>query len=569
MRRNPYLLVVIAVTVMAGVLRFRGLDWGLPYAESRPDELLIIGTAFGYGTGDFNPHSFYYPTLFSYLLFVLYGLYATGLLLAGQIQALGDIAARFAADPSPFFLVARGLTAILGTLTIPVLYRLGRRCGTRTSACLAALFLAVSYLHVRDSHFGVTDVPMTAFTVLAMIPILGIYQRGNWRDYVLAGGIAGLAASMKYNAALLALPILLAHWYSTGNACHGSVRRLVARNLWFAALAMIGAFLLTSPFVALDWPTFLRDFRYDVWLLSGEGEAKVGRAWIRHGTVNLWYGVGPFLLLAAAGGVLGMMRRQWRLTLILLAFAVPYYIAVGRGYAVFVRYIVPITPFLCLFAGLAIGEYLLPWLARRWCSWVVGIVIAGVTALVAWPPLSRSLALDRLITQPDTREQAVRYMEARVPSGAVIGWVGTRYGLPRLPESPASIAVQLAESQRQGRAGRLLTAQLEVARRRGYGILLERLDRARLEKSVRLPDRILVEFYPLAYSQQALGDSEAILRQRGYRCVKEFSGATDRQLTAPGMVYDVQDSLYVPYVGMEYLSNPGPTLRVWETGTPF
>ena len=81
-----------------------------------------------------------------------------------------------------------------------------------------------------------------------------------------------------------------------------------------------------------------------------------------------------------------------------------------------------------------------------------------------------------------------------------------------------------------------------------------------------MPDRILVEFYPLAYSQQALGDAEAVLRQRGYRCVKEFNGATDRQLVAPGMIYDVQDSLYVPYVGMECLSNPGPALRMWEIG---
>src|SRR5207245_2101204 len=42
-----------------------------------------------------------------------------------------------------------------------------RELFSRRVALVAAGFLAVAFLHVRDSHFGVTDVPVTFLTVCA------------------------------------------------------------------------------------------------------------------------------------------------------------------------------------------------------------------------------------------------------------------------------------------------------------------------------------------------------------------------------------------------------------------
>ena len=55
-----------------------------------------------------------------------------------------------------------------GTLTIPALYCLARQVAGPAVALLAAMFLAVAPLHVRDSHFAMADVTMTLLVTVSL-----------------------------------------------------------------------------------------------------------------------------------------------------------------------------------------------------------------------------------------------------------------------------------------------------------------------------------------------------------------------------------------------------------------
>src|SRR5690606_14028985 len=110
-----------------------------------------------------------------------------------------------------FFLIPRALSATMGTLTIPLLYWAMRQFKfDDATALIAALFMALTYLHARDSHFGVTDVAMTALIVAATIPIAGIMQGRVWGSAIAAGVLWGLASSLKYNALMLGAPVAAA-----------------------------------------------------------------------------------------------------------------------------------------------------------------------------------------------------------------------------------------------------------------------------------------------------------------------------------------------------------------------
>ena len=50
-------------------------------------------------------------------------------------------------------ILGRGISALLGTATIPLLYFVGSRIAGRTAGLLAALFFACSVLSLRDAHF--------------------------------------------------------------------------------------------------------------------------------------------------------------------------------------------------------------------------------------------------------------------------------------------------------------------------------------------------------------------------------------------------------------------------------
>ena len=102
------------------------------------------------------------------------------------------------------------LSAGAGIASVLVLFRIGQRLFGQAAGLASAALIAVSFLHVRDSHFGVTDVPMTFLVLVALLYMVRVFESARTRDVIAAGVASGLATSTKYNAALVALPALLA-----------------------------------------------------------------------------------------------------------------------------------------------------------------------------------------------------------------------------------------------------------------------------------------------------------------------------------------------------------------------
>ena len=183
---------VAAILIVAAVARLWGIHFGLPHLNARPDEGTIVSIAGGMYHGDLNPHFFNYPALF-----------------------MTSVAAVLSLVPDPSgtttpYMIARYLSAGAGIASVLVLFRIGQRLFGQAAGLASAALLAVAFLHVRDSHFGVTDVPMTFLALVAFFYILRVSESARTRDVIAAGVASGLATSTKYNAALLALPALLA-----------------------------------------------------------------------------------------------------------------------------------------------------------------------------------------------------------------------------------------------------------------------------------------------------------------------------------------------------------------------
>ena len=141
-----------AIILIAAALRMFPVWFGLPYLYARPDEAESISRAVGVLAGDFNPHFFHWPSFTFYVFAVALGTVSRFRSLVGIEPALPvDVA----------LIAARTVVALAGALTVIPLFRLARRMAGQTSGLLAAAFLAVAPLHVRDSHFAMTDVLMT------------------------------------------------------------------------------------------------------------------------------------------------------------------------------------------------------------------------------------------------------------------------------------------------------------------------------------------------------------------------------------------------------------------------
>lgn len=402
---------LVGVVALAVALRFYGLRWGLPGSlhsySYHPDEFLTLGAAFGavYLGRSLNPGLFNYPSLY---------IYAAALAIA---VALGY---GMEPDGASIYLCARVVTAAMGVAAVAITYWAGRALFGVAAGLVGALILCVAPLHVQHSHFATVDVPSTFFVAAALGFAGMVLKRGAWRDYVLGGAIAGLAAGTKYNAGFVILAVIAAH-FMREKPGWGALR---SGRLWTAFACAAAAFLVSTPGAVLYAPSFLYGLTYEMrHAATGHGLvfAGTGSGFVYTFASSLWYGLGPGLAMLFAAAVVWAIARRDRAALVVLAFALPYYALVSVSQVRFARYALPLLPTAALLTGWLAHDV---WLRlSRWSVPTSRWVWAAACALAVAQALVNAVTLDRLFTAPDPRDQAARWISAHVREGASVGVV--------------------------------------------------------------------------------------------------------------------------------------------------
>lgn len=417
-------------------LRVWSVAYGLPELY-HPDEPRIVERAVRFHQGDLNPRFFNWPSLYMYVMAGVYGL-AFG-------ASPDGVAGAFGRNPQLLYLVGRLVTALFGTATLAILYLTGRIAYGRLVGILAAGLLAVDLLHVRDSHWVTTDVPLTFLITLATFFALRYWRDGRFADAGAAGLITGLATSMKYPGGLAFLGLLAA--YAARRAASPAVRRIAGRDTALAAGLAAGGFFLGTPFALLTPIAFVRgvlDELREVHTVQFGNEADAP-AYLFHLAYSLPEAMGwPLYLLALAGLVWALVGRGARET-VLLAFAVPYLLVIVTWSSRFERYAIPLLPGLTLLAAAAVVRGV-GWLSER-ARLVPGpwpaVALAGVITVLLAPALGRVAAYHWLLAQPDTRELGAAWVERQVPPGSRIALEPYSLSLPvarrQLREDPGSL----------------------------------------------------------------------------------------------------------------------------------
>jgi hypothetical protein len=528
-RARQFLPIVLFIAV---AVRLWGLGFGLPYIMARPDEAEIGGAAVGFLSGDLRPPAFQWPTLFPYITAAIYVVYFVLTQPFTGYATLGAFAESRYQSVAPFLYITRSLSAVMGVMTVWWVYAICRRLFDDAIAIVAALFLALAFLHVRDSHFGVTDVAMTGLVVLTMLAILKWRQTGNVLHAAAAGLAAGLAASTKYNGFGVSVPFVVALGQRVvedrrARTATDARRRLVQGLLAFGAALAIG-FFGASPYILIDWSRFVNDVSGVGMHLAGGHGMILGRGWSYYARVVLPAAIGWPMFAAGAAGVLILLITRLRDAAILFAFPVAYYLVAGRGYTVFARYIIPVLPFLCIAAAWLVVTGVRV-VARRATPAVRGALVAAAAIAVVAPTARKALLLDRLLATTDNRVIVARALVETLPPNSVMYQSGETYGYV-----PMAI---------DGR---------DVARVSAYNDGSGKFDSG-------VPDWILVQRSPLVlYSAVPLG-LERLLHER-YVLVRRFPTEEDRS----DRIYDQQDAFYLPLNGLEGITRPGPAFELYR-----
>ena len=415
-------IAVAACVVLAFALRVHGIGFGLPELYYW-DEPTIVNRAMRFGSGDFNPHFFFYPALYMYVVFAASGVYFVAGKLCGHFHGVDDFATEYFTDPSGVYLAARLTTALIGAAAVLVAYRVGARFFGRKTGLLGALFLAVSVLHGTYSHVAITDVPHALWILAACLPLHAILRRSKTRDYAIAGALIGFGIATKYLAVMLVPSLVLAHVLRDERWIHGRpslralMRDLASRELVLAALATAAAFFIGSPFNFLELRAFLADSNN---LAAGQGDTSSASV----SSLLLCVLPGDFgwpVCLLAAFGFASIVWRHARSDVVFVCFPIVYFVAIARFSHVPSRYMIPESAFVALFAAHAA--------ITLWHRVAVRVrvraVARGAFAIVLLASIAPSaIALvtwDRwMATVPDTRTRAREWVEVNIPSVGVV-----------------------------------------------------------------------------------------------------------------------------------------------------
>lgn len=252
--------ILIVIFVIAFVLRITGITNGFPFIF-HPDEPTIIRSALAIRF-NINPAHFDWPHLYIYLNYFVYMIFSklrdllpiTGMrdFVYFSLPIIWD-------DTLIFYLLTRVLTVVFGTLTILPIYYIGKNLFNVRAGLLASAAITLAPLHVWYSHYALADIPMLFFASLALYFCSKILFVNKSINYILAGFFIGLAATTKYNGILMFIPFILAHIFRIFSEKEERIFKLEEiENIIYAGISCIVAFLLGTPFAALDFNTFIR-----------------------------------------------------------------------------------------------------------------------------------------------------------------------------------------------------------------------------------------------------------------------------------------------------------------------
>jgi hypothetical protein len=517
-----------AVFGVALGVRVWGVGFGLPELY-HPDEPAYVLQALAVGRGLPDGLTFANPPLFKYVLLAEYaGDYALERL-AGHVRSQQDFVDQFRADPSRLYLIARLTSATFGALTAVAALALGATVAGRRAGVIAGSLTAITYLLTRDSHFGVNDALVSLLVTLGLIFCVRVLRAGSRADYLLAGGLAGLAFAAKYHGIALLLPLGLAHvWRPRAARC--------ASNLVVALVAGTVAAVAAFPSLVTETDRVVRDVYVHLYLDAVGGydglDPDGGYAFYARALV---IGLGwPVLAGAVVGLGLGILARG-RSMLVVASLPVGLLAVLGAQHLYFARFLLPAVPAIVVTAAAALD---------RLCALYP---VAGLAAalVVGSPSLIDVARFDSLLAREDTRTLARDWIATNLPAGALLAVDSAPLGPPLSPDGQHQVLV----------ADTAALFDLAPAEYRARGV------------EYLVVSSFTAEVHAIDPAREARRQAFYVALPREASVVGEFRPYGGER--EPPFVYD---QIYGPFNALDQFDRPGPTVTIYRLnaggGTP-
>jgi len=455
-------IILLVITLTGGFLRFYNLNWDEGHFFHPDERNIALAVTRIHFFNELNPQFFAYG---SFPIYLYRGV--------GELLKFIDNNTDWIYDWGYINLIGRYISALVSTISILLIYRVGKLLFNRNTGLIASLLLAFCPFLIQLAHFSITESLLIFWLLLIGLLTANIFRKPNkLTNYLILGLVGGLALSTKVAAISFALVPVSVFPFT-------KIKNTIIRFL--LALLIAGfVFGCTSPFIYLDKTKFLESMNYENGVVTGrlrvpytmQFENSVNYLFQIH---NLFWQIGPIMIISLIGMFLlvcYLIKRRLVSPLPLFIFSLTYFAYVGSWYAKFIRYMAPIIPELILIASFTL-------IFIRQKNKVLGnfLIIFFALVNIFW-----AVAFFNIYLIPSTRITASEWIYQNIPEKSKILQEHWDDGLP-IPlknDSPAKYNIEqltIYEPDNEQKidyyCNKLATADyIVISSRRLYGTLM-------------------------------------------------------------------------------------------------
>jgi hypothetical protein len=319
------------------------------------------------------------------------------------------------------YVYARTLSAILGALTVFLVYLLGKEIEDKETGLFSAIFLSVSMGFIGVNHFAKYISFLNLLVVGAVFFVVRFLNQRNGilRNFIAASFIAGYAVSTNPNGAILLFVLILSFILKLSDLHKERINILsiIFKAVFFYILGIIFA----TPSLITNFDSyfllFIEKLRPKLQLVNVAREGNIFA-----GPLNIFFEVwsiyGFFIFSLMCSGIVYTLInfrkiriREWPLLTFIFIYFFIVAILLEDKYPQ-TKYIIAVIPFLSIYAGRAM---------RYIFSLSINIIFKYLIFFVVFfYSFAYSLCANRVFLKDDTRYKATEWIVQNIPANSKI-----------------------------------------------------------------------------------------------------------------------------------------------------